>query len=377
VSPLIESVPPSQYGGTERVVAFLTDELVAARHEVTLFASGDSRTRARLVPCATRALRLDPRCVDPLAHQIRMVEEVARRAAEFDLVHFHIDYVHFSVMRSLGVPHVTTLHGRLDVPDLAPLYRTFADEPVVSISDAQREPLPFAAWAGTVYHGLPLDLLSFHAARGRYLAFLGRISPEKGVDRAIEIAKRTGMPLKIAAKVDKIDAGYFETHVKPLLAHPLVEFVGEIGEAEKDRFLGEAAVVLFPVDWPEPFGLVMIEAMACGTPVVAFARGSVPEVMRDGVSGFIVEDLEQAVRAVPRALALSRAACRAYFEDRFQVARMAEDYVRIYERILAGSRADDEVTRRRVVSPSPSAVSTSSGRRREWQGRGNRETTRS
>jgi glycosyltransferase involved in cell wall biosynthesis len=369
VSPLIESVPPRQYGGTERVVAFLTDELVEQGHDVTLFATGDSRTRARLVPCAARALRVDPLCADRLAHHVRMIEEVARRAADFDLIHFHVDYLHFSLMRRLGVPHVTTLHGRLDLPDLGPLYRTFADEPLVSISDAQRTPLPFAGWAGTVYHGLPLDLLSFHAGPGRYLAFLGRISPEKGVDRAIEIAKRTGLPLKIAAKVDKVDADYFETRIKPLLADPLVEFVGEIGEAEKDRFLGEAAAMLFPIDWPEPFGLVMIEAMACGTPVVAFARGSVPEVMRDGVSGFVVEDLEAAVRAVPRALVLPRAACRAYFEERFRVARMAEDYVEIYERILAGEVADDEVTRRRAVS------STASGRQ-PWQGR-NKTTTRS
>ncbi len=375
VSPLIESVPPRQYGGTERVVAFLTDELVTAGHDVTLFATGDSRTLARLVPCAPRALRLDPTCVDVLAHHVRMVEEVARRAASFDLVHFHIDYVHFSLMRRLGVPHVTTLHGRLDAPDLAPLYRLFADEPLVSISDAQRTPLPFAGWAGTVYHGLPPDLLSFHAGPGNYLAFLGRVSPEKGVDAAIEIAKRTCLPLKIAAKVDKVDADYFAARIKPLLGHPLIEFVGEIGEKEKDRFLGEAAAVLFPIDWPEPFGLVMIEAMACGTPVVALRRGSVPEVMRDGVSGFVVDDIDEAVRAVTRALALPRAACRAYFEERFRAARMAEDYVAIYERLLAGERADDEVTRRRAAS-TPTASSLTS-RRREWQGRGNPTTTRS
>jgi len=335
VSPLTESVPPKLYGGTERVVSFLTEELVNDGHEVTLFASGDSVTRANLVACVPRALRFESRCVDPFAHHMRMVEEVARREAEFDVIHFHVGHPHFPVMRRLGTPHVSTMHGRLDIPDLLPLYRTFADEPLVSISDAQRAPVEFAAWQGTVHNGLPPDLLSFRADRGQYLAFLGRMSPEKGVERAIEIAKRTGMLLKMAAKVDKVDEEYFASRIKPLLDDPLIEFLGEIDEPEKDRFLGEASVVLFPVEWPEPFGLVMIEAMACGTPVVAFARGSVREVIADGVSGFVVENVDEAVDAVQRALALPRRLCRASFEERFTAQRMADEYLSIYEKLLA------------------------------------------
>jgi glycosyltransferase involved in cell wall biosynthesis len=337
VSPLYESVPPKLYGGTERVVSFLTEELVKQGHDVTLFASGDSVTAAELVPCAPAALRLDAACLDQLAHHVGMVEEVFRRAPEFDVIHFHIDYVHFPLARRQRVPHLTTLHGRLDIPDLVPLYRAFADVPVVSISDAQRAPLPFANWQGTVYHGLPPGLFSFHPEPGKYLAFLGRISPEKRVDRAIEIAKRVQMPLKIAAKVDKNDRAYFESDIKPLLDHPLVEFVGEIDERQKNDFLGGAAALLFPVDWPEPFGLVMIEAMACGTPVVAFRCGSVPEVMRDDVSGYVVAEMDEAVQATRRAVALSRAGCRAYFDERFGAARMAEDYLQIYQE-LVGAR---------------------------------------
>jgi glycosyltransferase involved in cell wall biosynthesis len=339
VSPLFESVPPKLYGGTERVVSFLTEELVKQGHEVTLFATADSVTSAELVPCAPRALRLDRGSIDHLAHHVRMVEEVHRRAGEFDLIHFHIDYVHFPSVCRWNTAHVTTLHGRLDTPDLAPLYRTFSEVPLVSISDAQQLPLlPFANFLGTVYHGLPPDLFSFHPEPGRYLAFLGRISPEKRVDRAIEIAKQVGMPLKIAAKLDKKDHEHFKRDVEPLLDDPLIEFVGEVNERQKDRFLGEAAVLLFPIDWPEPFGLVMIEAMACGTPVVAFRRGSVQEVMRDGVSGFVVDDVASAVRATKRALSLSRAACRAYFEERFLAARMAADYLDVYRSHLADCR---------------------------------------
>jgi glycosyltransferase involved in cell wall biosynthesis len=341
VSPLTESVPPKLYGGTERVVSFLTEELVNAGHDVTLFASGDSVTRANLVPCVPRALRFESRCVDPFAHHVRMVEEVAERQAEFDVIHFHVGYPHFPAMRRIETPHVTTMHGRLDIPDLLPLYRTFADEPLVSISDAQRLPVEFAAWQGTVHNGLPPDLLSFRPDRGQYLAFLGRMSPEKGVERAIEIAKQSGMRLKMAAKVDKVDEDYFASRIKPLLDDPLIEFLGEINESEKDRFLGEAAVVLFPVEWPEPFGLVMIEAMACGTPVVAFARGSVPEVIVDGVSGFVVESVDQAVDAVQRALGLSRRRCRDAFDQRFTASRMADEYLTIYERLLEASAGLD------------------------------------
>jgi glycosyltransferase involved in cell wall biosynthesis len=346
VCPLSESVPPKLYGGTERVVAFLTDQLVEAGHQVTLFASGDSVTRAELVACVPRALRLEGTCVDPVAYHIAMIEEVARRADDFDLLHFHDGYLHFSLMRRLAVPRLTTVHGRLDVPNLQRIYRTFPDEPLVSISDAQRAPLPSVDWQGTVHHGLPSNLFSFHPEPGRYLAFLGRISPEKGPEQAIEIARRVGMPLKIAAKVDRVDEAYFASCIKPLLDDPLIEFVGEIDEVQKDRFLGDAAVLLFPVQWPEPFGLVMIEAMACGTPVVAFARGSVPEVMRPGVSGFVVESVDEATLAVQRALELPRQACRTYFEDRFTAARMADDYVRIYEQAIflqRNARADEDL----------------------------------
>jgi glycosyltransferase involved in cell wall biosynthesis len=326
------------YGGTERVVAFLTDQLVEAGHEVTLFASGDSVTRAKLVPCVPRALRLDGTCIDPVAHHLVMLEEVARRADDFDLVHFHDGYLHFPLMRRLGLPRLTTVHGRMDVPELQKIYRTFPDEPLVSISDAQRIPLPSIGWQGTVHHGLPPDLYTFRPEPGRYLAFLGRISPEKRPDRAIEIAKRVGMPLKIAAKIDKVDEQYFASRIQPMLDDPLIEFIGEIDEAQKDRFLGEAAVLLFPVDWPEPFGLVMIEAMACGTPVVAFARGSVPEVMHDGVSGFVVETVDEAVGAVQRALALPRQGCRSYFDSRFTVSRMAGAYLDLYEQAILRQR---------------------------------------
>ena len=263
-----------------------------------------------------------------------MVEEVFRRADDFDVIHFHIDYFGFPLARRYQVPNLTTMHGRLDIPDWEPLFRTYADAPLVSISDAQRAPLPFANWQATVYHGLPPELLSFHGAPGTYLAFLGRISPEKRVDRAVEIARRMGMPLKIAAKIDDKDRRYYERDVEPLLRDPLVEFVGEIDEDQKDAFLGGAAAFLFPVDWPEPFGLVMIEAMACGTPVIAFRCGSVPEVMRDGVSGFVVDDMDEAVARTAEAVRLPRAACRAYFEDRFLARRMAQDYVAVYEGLV-------------------------------------------
>jgi glycosyltransferase involved in cell wall biosynthesis len=339
VSPLYESVPPKLYGGTERVVHFLTEELVRQGHDVTLFASADSVTSASLVPCAPQALRLDHRAVDHLAHHVRMVEEVCRRQLEFDLIHFHIDYIHFPSARRFRVPTVTTLHQRMDTPDLAPLYRTFADLPLVSISDAQRAPLPFSNFVGTVYHGLPPDQLSFHRGPGTYLAFLGRISPEKGLHHAIQIARRLGMPLKIAAKLDRKDRDYYRGEIEPHLDDTLFDFVGEIDERQKDSFLGGAAALLFPIEWPEPFGLVMIESMACGTPVVAFRCGSVPEVMRNGVSGYVVDDLEAAVRATKKAVSLPRARVRAYFEERFQVSQMAAAYLGVYRGLLAEGRA--------------------------------------
>jgi glycosyltransferase involved in cell wall biosynthesis len=334
VAPLYESVPPKYYGGTERVVSYLTEELVHQGHEVTLFASGDSVTKANLVAACRRSLRLNKRCIDQLSHQILMLEHVFQRAAEFDIIHFHVDYLHFPLSRRQPITHVTTLHGRLDIPDLGPLYQEFRDMPVISISDVQREPLPWANWQATVYHGIPADMYRFREEPGRYLAFLGRISPEKRVDRAIEIAKRVQIPLKIAAKVDPVDKRYFKREIEPLLGDPLVEHVGEIGDVEKNEFLGKAYALLLPIDWPEPFGLVIIEAMACGTPVIAYRSGAVPEVMEEGHTGFIVEALEDAVRAVRRVPELSRKRCREIFEQRFTATRMARDYVQVYEQLI-------------------------------------------
>ena len=334
VAPLYESVPPQAYGGTERVVSYLTEELVRQEHDITLFASGDSITQATLYSMSPRALRLDERCWDPIAHHIVMLEHVFQYTSDFDLVHFHIDYIHFPLVSRASVASLTTLHGRLDIPDLVPMHQTFPSIPLVSISQDQRQPLPDVNWRGTVYHGLPADLYTFCDQPGHYLAFLGRISPEKRVDRAIEIAKRVGMPLKIAAKVDPADRTYFETSIKPLLQHPLVEYIGEIGEHDKNDFLGNAYALLFPIDWPEPFGLVMIESLACGTPVVAYRHGSVPEVLEEGVTGYMVDDLEAAVEAVPRVITLDRRQCRQVFEERFSVHRMASDYLHIYQRLL-------------------------------------------
>jgi glycosyltransferase involved in cell wall biosynthesis len=334
VAPLFESVPPKYYGGTERVVSYLTEELVRQGHDIALFASGDSVTQARLVAMTRRSLRLDKHCVDQLAPQVLMLERVVQSASSFDVIHFHVDYLHFPYSRRHTTPHLTTLHGRLDLPELVPLYREFRDMPVVSISAAQREPLPFANWIGTVHHGLPQDLYRFRAAAGDYLAFIGRVAPEKRVDRAVAIAKRVGLPLKIAAKVDAVDREYFESVIEPLLDDPLVEYVGEIGEGEKQEFLGSARVLLFPIDWPEPFGLVMIEAMACGTPVIALRRGSVPEVIEHGRTGFVVEDVDEAVDAAERIDELSRQRCREVFEERFTAARMAHDYLALYAWLL-------------------------------------------
>jgi len=334
VAPLFESVPPKYYGGTERIVSYLTEELVRQGHQVTLFASGDSETKARLVAPRHRSIRLDKNCVDQLAHHFYMLELVMKMAHEFDIIHYHIDYLHFLLSRRVKVPSVTTLHGRLDIPDLIPLYEEFTDMPVISISDAQREPLSWVNWQGTVYHGLPENLYTFREEPAKYLAFLGRISPEKRVDRAIRIAKHLGLNLKIAAKVDQVNREYFAQGIEPLLDDPLVDYVGEIGEGEKDEFLGNACALLFPIDWPEPFGLVMIETMACGTPVIAYRRGSVPEIIKDGVTGFVVEGFEDAVIAVQKVPQLNRKRCRQMFEEQFSAKRMAQDYLAVYEKVI-------------------------------------------
>lgn len=333
VAPLYESVPPRLYGGTERVVSYLTEELVKQGHEVTLFASGDSVTSATLVPGSAGALRLSRGVTDPLPHHVLLLEKVFQRAGEFDVIHFHIDHLHFPMVRRHAVPHVTTMHGRLDLPDLEPLFLEFSDMPLVSISDAQRRPLPWVNWQATVYHGLPESLYRFHEQPGKYLAFIGRVSPEKRLDWAIEIAVRSGMELKVAAKVDRADREYFETHIRKLLDHPLVEFIGEIGDREKNEFLGNAYALLFPIDWPEPFGLVMIESMACGTPVIARRCGSVPEVMQDGVTGFVFDRVDEAVEAVEQVGRLDRRRIRQVFERRFSAARMAREYVKVYRRL--------------------------------------------
>ena len=353
IAPLFESVPPRKYGGTERVVSYLTEELVRQGHQVTLFASGDSITQAELVAGCPRSLRTDPTSVSCIPHQIVQLEQVWRRADDFDVLHFHGDGLHLPFARRIGVPHVMTMHGRLDIPDLVPLHREFRESPLISISNNQREPLWWANWAATVYHGLPEDLYSFHPSHRGYLAFVGRVSPEKGVDRAIELSRRTGIPLRIAAKVDRADRHYFERHIEPLLSTPGVEFVGEIGDDEKDEFLGNALATVFLIDWPEPFGLVMIESMACGTPVIAFRRGSVPEVIEQGVSGFIAEDFEAAVAACDQLGTLSRAGCREAFERRFSVGRMAADYVQAFESLVRAADARKRwgaLLRRRVIS---------------------------
>lgn len=334
VSPLYESVPPKYYGGTERVVSYLVEELVKEGHDVTLFASGDSITRAHLVPLCERSLRLDESCKDKICYHVLMVQKVLEMSSYFDVIHFHIDYLHFPLVRTCNTPTVTTLHGRLDLKDYLLFYRNFEDIPVISISNNQRKPLPWLNWQGTVYHGLPEDLYSFHEKPGEYLAFLGRICPEKRVDRAIEIAERVGMKLKIAAKVDEADKEYFKDKIKPLLKSPYAEFIGEIGEKEKDEFLGNAYALIFPIDWPEPFGLVMIESLACGTPVIAWRCGSVPEVIEDGVTGFIVENIEDAVKAVKKTSSLNREDCRKAFEERFTASRMARNYLKIYRKMI-------------------------------------------
>jgi glycosyltransferase involved in cell wall biosynthesis len=358
VAPLYESVPPTLYGGTERVVSYLTEELVRLGHEVTLFASGDSRTRAKLVPACPRALWHDGGCKETLPHEVRLLELVFGDVSRFDVIHFHTDYLHFPLLRRHPCASVTTMHGRLHEPDLKPLLTEYAEAPLVSISDSQRRPVPGANWQATVYHGLPRDLHTFRDRPGDYLAFLGRISPEKRLDRAIAIARRAGMPLKVAAKIYPAERDYFSQAVEPLLkeAGPRVEFVGEVGGRDKDEFLGNAHALLFPIEWEEPFGLVMIEALACGTPVVAFRRGSVPEVIDDGVTGFVVGDEDEAVRAVGRVGELSRRECRRVFEARYDAARMARDYVAVYRRLAAPGRGRERV---RVAPPNGSLLGVS------------------
>jgi glycosyltransferase involved in cell wall biosynthesis len=355
VAPLIEAVPPKLYGGTERVVAYLTDALVELGHEVTLFASGDSQTKATLAPIWPRALRLDPTVHDNFAPLFMQLETLSRRAHEFDVIHCHLDYFAYPILRLLGVPSVTTLHGRLDLPELPRLYNIFSDTPVVSISDSQRQPLPQANYVQTIHHGLPQNLLQ-KGPGGDYLAFLGRISPEKAPDAAIRIAAGVGMPLKIAAKVDKADEEYFKTKIEPLLAQADVEFIGEIGEHQKSEFLGNAAALLFPIAWREPFGLVMIEAMACGTPVVAFNNGSVPEVLESGVTGLIVETEAEAIAGLSAVLRLDRDRIRAEFELRFTAHGMAQNYLKLYSRLAKAGSPVLSAPKSSVFNPGPSLV---------------------
>lgn len=345
VSPLYESVPPVLYGGTERIVSILADELVAQGHDVTLFASGDSITAANLVPACERALRLNPKVHDPLPYHLMMLDEVCRQADDFDIIHFHTDLLQMPLLSTLRTPSVTTVHGRLDLPDLWPFYSRFSDVPLVAISNSQRSQLPMANFVATIYHGLRPDRVPFTPEpKGGYLAFLGRISPEKRPDRAIEIAQRTGMPLKIAAKVDRADRGYWEDVIRPMLVDNLnVEYIGEISDREKPEFLGNAAALLFPIDWPEPFGIVMIEAMACGTPVLAFRCGSVPEVIDHGVTGYIVDSVDEAVSSMDGLLSLNRALVRKRFEERFTAERMTRSYVELYRKLINQAREEVDV----------------------------------
>ena len=342
VAPVAESVPPKFYGGTERVVSGLTEELVRRGHHVVLFASGDSVTSAALVPACPQGLRLDPRGPDPLAYSIIELGKVAARAEEFDVVHNHLDYLAYPALRRINRPAVTTLHGRLDLPDLPELYREFSDVSLASISYAQRHPLPAARWVANVYNGVDPSNFTLRESPGKYLAFLGRIAPEKRVDRAVAIARAVGMPLRVAAKVDTVDREYFLERIKPLLNDRDVEFIGEIDEGQKDEFLGQAYAYLFPVDWPEPFGMTMIEAMACGTPVIAMGHGSVPEVVIHGQTGFICHSVAEMVAAVPKVARLRRRSCRAHVASHFSVQQMADGYERLYCHLIK----EHEVTKR-------------------------------
>ncbi len=350
IAPLMESVPPRLYGGTERIVSYLTDELVALGHDVTLFASGNSMTAAKLVPCVPQALRLDVSIRDTIPYYMLMLDRVRRMADDFDILHFHIDQFHFPLFRPIASRTVTTLHGRQDLPDLLPLYLGFDDMPLVSISNHQRRPIPNATFSATIYHGIPADLhRPIVGPGGGYVAFLGRISPEKRPDRAILIARTLGIPLKIAAKVDRCDEAYFRNQIEPLLDGPGVEFIGEINEHQKTQFLGEARALIFPIDWPEPFGLSMIEAMACGTPILAFRRGSVPEIIDEGLTGMMVDTEEEAIATLPRVMALDRKKVRQRFEQRFSATRMAEDYITVYHSLIAASHSHHNV--RRDIAP--------------------------
>lgn len=344
VAPLFESVPPAGYGGTERVVSYLTEALVDEGHEVTLFASGDSRTRARLMPVVERGIRLAEQRTEWLMWHTMMIDRVFALADQFDIIHFHTDFLHYPSARRCRTPTVTTMHGRLDLPDLVPLHRHFVDARLISISDHQRLPLMDANWQATIHHGLPKNLYRMQQDVPDCFVFVGRISPEKGVARAIEIALACNTRLRIAAKVDPADAAYFEREIRPLLDHPLIEFVGEIGEEEKNAFIGQASAMLFPIDWPEPFGLVMIEAFACGTPVIAYDCGSVREVMEDGVTGYIVSDTQQAIAAAQRLARIDRRRCREVFEQRFTAAQMARRYVEVYRGLADGGAAPQQVS---------------------------------
>ncbi|MBS0445005.1 MAG: glycosyltransferase family 4 protein [Proteobacteria bacterium] len=346
VAPLYESVPPQGYGGTERVVSYLTETLVALGHDVTLYASGDSRTAARHVSVLERSLRLDERRRDPMVWHAMMLDRLWDEAGRYDVIHFHTDAIHLALARRCPAASLTTLHGRLDLPDLAPLYHHFAGLPLVSISNDQRRPMPWASWCATIPHGLPERLYTPRYEPGAYFAFLGRISPEKRLDRAIEIAIACDVPLMVAAKVDPADRDYYEREIRPLMSDPHVRYIGEIGDRDKGEFLGRARALLMPIDWPEPFGLVMIEALACGTPVLAYAHGSVPEIIDDGVTGYAVHDQAEAIAAARRIGALSRPACRAAFDRCYTARTMAEGHLDVYRRLIA----------RRAVSPAQGAV---------------------
>jgi glycosyltransferase involved in cell wall biosynthesis len=342
VAPLYEAVPPKLYGGTERVVSYLTEELVNQGHDVTLFASGDSITNAKLVAGVEKAIRLNPDSVDPLALHIVQLQDVINRSNEFDIIHFHTDYLHFPFSQAMETPHVTTLHGRLDVPELQEIYNTFSN-PVISISLDQQKPVPQANFVGNIYHGLPSKLFKEGNGAGDYLAFLGRISPEKGPDKAIEIAKKSGIKLKIAAKVDKVDEKYFKTEIEHLLDHPLIEFIGEINEVQKQEFLCNAKALIFPINWCEPFGMVMIEAMSCGTPVVAFGKGSVNEIIKNGENGYIVNDVDEAVQVLKGISPAARALVRKSFEQNYTAERMAKDYVDIYRSLCFQKKTKNRI----------------------------------
>jgi glycosyltransferase involved in cell wall biosynthesis len=366
IAPLTEAIPPKLYGGTERVVNWLTEELVTLGHDVTLYASGDSCTSAKLVAPWPKSLRLDGSIRDPNALHMLMLERVRQQADDYDFLHFHLDYYPFSIFSQQAVPYVTTLHGRLDLPEHQPLFATFASIPIVSISNSQRRPIPRAGWVRTVPHGLPEQLLTPQSVKQEYFAFLGRIAPEKGVDRAIRIAQQCGIPLKMAAKVDKVDREYFDQKIRPLIDGTNIEYIGEITDTQKSAFLSAAVALLVPIDWPEPFGLVMIEAMACGTPVIAFNRGSVPEVVDDGLTGFIVEDEKSAVGAVHRLSELSRSKIRKRFEERFTARRMALDYLAVYRSLM-----EMKAPHLRLVSnesPSVPSAAPSGAKRREKDG---------